>query len=74
MSWTTRYSNWNPSYQEYVKLRWDEIQYLLKVLYKIKGDVVEASFQTDDKVKKNRLRGEQKMLIHIIQNLENSHD
>lgn len=59
-------SSWTRS----VQLHYEEIKYLLPQLYKLKGDIVEKMFQTDEPNKKNDLNEQQKMLISIIKELE----
>ena len=62
--------NTHPSWTRTVELRREEMKYMVKHLYKLKGDIVEEMFQTDDLNKKQDLNEQQKMLINIIKELE----
>ena len=62
--------NTHPSWTRTVELRREEMKYMVKHLYKLKGDIVEEMFQTDDPNKKQDLNEQQKMLINIIKELE----
>lgn len=62
--------NTHLSWTRTVELRREEMKYMVKHLYKLKGDIVEEMFQTDDPNKKQDLNEQQKMLINIIKELE----
>lgn len=57
-----------------INLDLNETKCLLKLLYLMKGEVVEDMFQTDDPIAKENLEKKQVLLIRIIKKLEQEVD